>query len=435
MDDQLFHQEELARRNTQIAGLREELWEVLNRADDAEERTLQLQQGITKAKGELRIRRAKMHELEDQADVAEALGRDTARALMAARSAGVAEVARLRHEMIELDQAYGACADGSPKGGRRPNAALEGEVAATRSRLEVMEQDIERTRSEFAQDEIAAEARQARLVALHRQEGETRVRDAETAIALESDRIAAMRSELARLEAVLATAGGRTGEQDAALKRSVAQREQLVEECGALRDQCRSIEAQAEEVKYGEELAIAKQQCRQLAQDVASAKQNSMLQTQTIQGAIEETQRMMTDHLDQTQRHADEAQRCPAGSSIAAFVGALDDTRAHTASLAAAKRRLEQERDSIDDEVSRLRAALAADRESARQRHASEAEDELAVAQQALVTTNCEIHDASEKTRKAEAAAQEAEHMGREHEKLLRSKLNELWVALYQNKL
>ncbi|CAK0851174.1 unnamed protein product, partial [Prorocentrum cordatum] len=137
MDGDDYIQEEFGRRTIEIGGLRDVLFGEKDRVAEAKERYECLLHGISKTKSALSIRQSKANELEDRAALGEAGLEDATRALAADRIAGVAEVARVRQEMDERDQAA-VRAQSALQEARKLASEAELEETATRGRLEAV---------------------------------------------------------------------------------------------------------------------------------------------------------------------------------------------------------------------------------------------------------------------------------------------------------
>jgi len=424
-----YFQEELARRGAQIAKLKDELWDLRDRANDATERTSFLQQSITRLQAEVGIRKAKANELEDKVALEQARADDVSRQLAADASARVAEVARLRQAMVEVDQAY-LVMQASAEDVHKLFVQKESEVGAMRAVLEARLHDVERARNELAQDEAMEEARQTRLLAHHRERGAEKVKDAEGSLAVLVSEANTARTELSRLERGLQAEQECTDGLEKALRHTLEQHGLATEEANALERELESLDAQAAESDLADSLAASKLQCQYLSQDLANARRHALMQTQSIQGALEETKRMLSDHLDQTRHHMDQTQHSPNDSSLAVLMSAISEAKSRADSSAAARQSLERERDALQEDVRQTEAAVAAEKEKAGRERATRIEEELNAARRALEASTRRVGLATDDARRAEASVLDAQREAKEREALLRSKLEELWRML-----
>lgn len=431
--DEEYFQEEFTRRLSQIGDLRDQLWEIRDRADAATNRTSTLQQNLVRLHSEVGIRKAKANELEDKAALEQARADEISRKIAADASAGVAEVAQLQQRMAELDQAYLAI-QADAEEAQQLLVQKEAEVGALRAVLEARTRDAERARGELEQDEAAEEARRQRAAEQIREQGAGRVKDAEASLAVAASETATVRAELSRLERGLVSERECTGGLEKALRHTVEQHEAALEEASALERGLGSLAAEAEAGDLEDQLAASRLKCQYLSQDLANARRHSLMQTQSIQGALEETKRMITDHLDQTRSHIDKTQRSPNDSSLAVLMSALSEARTRADSGLAATRGLERERGALEQDVRQTEAAVAEEKERAGRDRAASVEEELHAARQALDASSRRVGAAVEDERRADAAVAEVERNASDQEAIVRSKLEELWrmLRMYQ---
>merc|ERR1719210_3102865 len=111
------------------------------------------------------------------------------------------------------------------------------------------------------------------------------------------------------------------------------------------------MQAKDTEASLRQALERSKQQVLELTQVLANTKRENLMQTQTLQGAIEETRRMLNDHLDQTARHIEETQRCPEASPLADLVAMLAEARERVVPLVERRKTLESEKSRLEQEV------------------------------------------------------------------------------------
>lgn len=154
-------QDELVKRNSQIADLREELWGARDRVDAAEERAAQLMQGIQSSQGELGIRRAKANGLEDEVSIKQAQGEEKARSIKTIAVSHAAEVARVQHELHSLDQAK-SDAEAEIEQERSRQEQMHVQLASLRAKIDAVRQDTERERFELEREDVDLQERLAK---------------------------------------------------------------------------------------------------------------------------------------------------------------------------------------------------------------------------------------------------------------------------------
>lgn len=338
-------------------------------------------------------------------------------------------VARLRQRMAELDQVYFAM-QADVEETQQLVVQKEAEVGALRAVLEARSRDAERARNELAQEEAAQEARQQRAAEHCREQGAARIQDAEGLLAIAESEASTARAELARLERGLTSERECTGGLEKALRHTVEQHEAALEEAAALEREVGAMAARAEEGDLADELAASRLQAQHLAQDLANARRHALMQTQSIQGALEETRRMITDHMDQTRHQAEKTLRSPNDSGLAVLMSSLSEARTRADSSVASMRTLARERDALEEDVRQTEEAVKAEREKAGRDRAARIEEELNAARHALDAGSRRVGVAAEEARRAEDVAAETERNAHDQEALFRSKLEELWRML-----
>lgn len=426
-DDEGHVKEELGRRTCQIEDLRGELWDFRDRAEEAEKRTGTLQQSIVRLEAEIGIRHAKANEMADRVALEEACGEDAVRHLASDAAAGVAELTRLRQEMAEMSQKYLHTQEEADEM-QQHSAELDGEANATHARLAALQREVEFAREQLRQDEAAEEVRQVQEAEELKQRAAAQRQDAEGALAAVADEAAALRVEMSRLETGLATEKECSEGLNTALRHTIERHGILAEECNAMSSEVEALEAQVVENELADALAASKQQCQNLLKDLANVKSNTLMRRNSFQGALDETRRMLTDHLDQTQRHVEETQQ--GVSSIAILVAAFAEAKAAAAHSAAQTQRLEAEQDALEIDVRHAEEARSAEKERVGRQHVAAIEDELAAARQLLEVANQHAAEAGDAAQRVEASVGEAERNAQGQHAILHSKLEELWHML-----
>ncbi|CAE8622286.1 unnamed protein product [Polarella glacialis] len=408
-----YHNMELSRRSIQIFDIQKELTNARARVQDAEDRSTALNRNLGNLKVEIAIRDSKAKELQDEAVRLEARGKDAAQAEADAAAVGRAQSERLQQEGAQAAESLNlarASAEDAQRGARDDEA----EVGAVRIVLEMRQREIAQVREDLAADEAEEEAREARRATDRLEQASMRVGLAERAAAKAAEGIQGVQVELARLETGLAMEKEGSEGLRSSLASTEEKRREVASKFAALEKQLEALGARCEAAKLGEALATSKQQHQRLQQDVAGLKHRTMLETQSVQGALDETRRMMSDHLSETQRHLDET-TSKVDSPYVALLVSLSEAKETAALRQATRRRLQQEADALEAEVRLGEAALR---------------EELSAARQELQDAGRRGRDQEQALRSSEAAAAEAERGAVLQERLLREKLQELWAGL-----
>merc|ERR1712032_429601 len=120
-----------------------------------------------------------------------------------------------------------------------------------------------------------------------------------------------------------------------ALKHTIDSRQAATAEFSALEVAADAMKVKAEDDELLTALNSSRKQCQSLQHDAANLKNEQMMRRNSIQGALEETQRILTDHRDQTQTHIEETQR--GDSNLAVLTAAFAAAREDAAGVAAEK--------------------------------------------------------------------------------------------------
>jgi len=238
------------------------------------------------------------------------------------------------------------------------------------------------------------------------------------------------REDVLRLERTLRTERDCREGLERALQHTLEQNSQIREECMVLSKELQNLEAADEEERLMDELTASRIRCQDLSRDVAHARRHALMHTQAIQGALEETRRMIIDHEDQTRLHLDQTQQRPNDSSLGVLMQALHEARKRKDSGIATKLHLERERNALEDEVRRAEDATAAENDREIHTRLAQTEEELKAARQELDFTSRKANTLSDDLRAAESSVLQVETSEQQQEILLKSKLEELWRVI-----
>merc|ERR1712218_437298 len=160
-------------------------------------------------------------------------------------------------------------------------------------------------------------------------------------------------NDVMRLEAALAMQREYSRGLELSLNHTAERHEVALRQCAALSREVEAKQARDTEGDLKQRLDACKSRCQELTQELTCTKRDGLLQTQTLQGAIEETRRMLDDHLDQTAKHLEATQCCPESSPLADLVVMLGDARSRVAQVMEKKAQLQVEQDRLELEVKR----------------------------------------------------------------------------------
>eukprot|EP00401_Gymnodinium_catenatum_P040121 CAMPEP_0117518796 /NCGR_PEP_ID=MMETSP0784-20121206/32319_1 /TAXON_ID=39447 /ORGANISM="" /LENGTH=437 /DNA_ID=CAMNT_0005314733 /DNA_START=26 /DNA_END=1339 /DNA_ORIENTATION=- len=417
--------DEITRRGAQIAQLRDVLWDGRERLADAVARNDGLRQNIAKLGIELGIRRAKANGLEDQVALGEAEGEDAARVFVSGAAAAATKVASLRKELADEEEARERAVVVVEQERQRV-VALRAEIADANVRLEASRRAAEHAKERLAREEVAEQERLERLVAVSqrhaRQSIESATQDLNATIQVYGE--ALKRSN--GLEAEVAVDKERIDGLQTALRHTADRKRRASQDCELLDQSLRMMEAREVSGEYAEMLAVQRQECQTMGQEVADCKRESLMRINGIQGALEETRRMMQDHLDQTQH-------VPSDPSITVLKASLGEAQAKANTAALQTRSLQKECADLTTNVQILEsAAKAADKRKleALQRRKSLLNEEILTASRILADVKHRERTASEAAERADQSMAATQQLYRDQEMLLRSKLQELWRPL-----
>lgn len=423
MDDDF--QEELQRRAQQISSLKDDLWNLRDRADEAEAREAVLRQGLVRLRAELSTRRSCANSLEDQAHLREAEQTDGARRLNQQAAKRVEELAQLQLRLAEEEDS-GSIAATAADEERRCAGDLEAEAVDAAARLQEARKDVARAQEALEREEVAERERSERISATRGSRDAVRITDAEREAETAQQLAASHQAQVANIEARLAEHSSRTSDLKAALLLEAEKRQLAARQCDALERALRAREARESADSLEDTRRVYKSECQTLQKELHNSMSDNLMRTNGLHGAIEETQRMMKDHVDQTQN-------VPEFTSLLSLKASLSSARASAAAAAAAARRGEELREAAL--AQRLRAEEAtqaglAARAAALARHAATLAEDNAVAKRALDDSERREREAEAEAQRLEEEVAAIENLMWEREMALRAKLNELWQPL-----
>jgi len=160
--------------------------------------------------------------------------------------------------------------------------------------------------------------------------------------------------------------------------------------------------------------------------ELAELKNEALMSTNGIEGALEETRRMIQDHLNETQR-------VPVDEALSVLHDSLREARDVAASSADAAKKAEQKRAVLADEVARAAEAsraLEVERGASARAKIAILTDDLAAARNVLQEAERREADALEMQRTVESAAAASQRSLWQVEMGFRAKLEELWRPL-----
>lgn len=428
IDEDVHYQDELGLRSSEIGGLREELWGARDRLNEAETRTQTLELQIAKLQTEISIRRAKSNGMEDSVALQEAKGEDAHRAHKREAAANVAEIARRKQDIAAAEDACRR-ALARVEEERNRKEAITVEFAGVRGRLEAAQQNLRLARQERQREEAAEEAQQRRLAAGRREQAEARLREVKELMSgLDNERLAAMQ-QVEQAESKVTVAKDKAVGLSTAVQHTLDNRKTCEHECVALERALHAAKGRESEAALRSELADMKAQTQRFLKAQGETKRAGAMSIQGIQGALDETRRMLTDHLDQTTR-------VPPDSSLVVLKVALTKAEDLGEERVKAGQRVQERCQELRLQVAEAEAAATAEVASERSRlghrRSAALAEELAAERRALESAQTRERAAREALERIERSTLEAETSSREVEALLRHKLNQLRVVLKQ---
>eukprot|EP00931_Biecheleriopsis_adriatica_P051403 TRINITY_DN29809_c0_g1_i1.p1 TRINITY_DN29809_c0_g1~~TRINITY_DN29809_c0_g1_i1.p1 ORF type:complete len:462 (-),score=155.72 TRINITY_DN29809_c0_g1_i1:193-1578(-) len=430
-DDDDYHTAELSRRSIQISDLKEDLSDGHQRILDAEERNATLRRNLGKLKVEIAVRKVKAQEMEDQIALDEATCEESSRALVEDAAAGEAELEQLRADFASLGRSLEKSRSEAEQA-RLAARDAEAEVGAAKVCLEAQRREVARMQGELAQEQAAEEARQAAREAEIQQQGASRLAAATAAAAAAAEEAEAQQAQRAQLESDLAAEQKSTEELQKSLVIAEEQHSRAQARCAALQQHLQALGGAREESnKLAEALMTSTQRQQQLSQDASNAKRDAILKKQSLEGALDETRRILKDHISETQRHTVNIHDTP----IVALVASLAEAK-ETAEMARVRRqRLEQEADSVQVELEEVTGVV--EREQAALAESEKCDGltkELEAARGDLDDARRRVQEQQQVLQRSDASVEDAARAARLAEQVLRGKLEELWLQIKQLK-
>eukprot|EP00928_Gymnodinium_smaydae_P023500 TRINITY_DN19371_c0_g4_i1.p1 TRINITY_DN19371_c0_g4~~TRINITY_DN19371_c0_g4_i1.p1 ORF type:complete len:440 (-),score=142.11 TRINITY_DN19371_c0_g4_i1:106-1425(-) len=417
--------EELQRRLAKIAELREEVWAARDRIEEAEARAESLRQGLSKRQAEIAIRRAKANEMEDTVALREGEGVEAKRRHAATAVARAEEVDRLQQDIDDEDESYSIAAEAAAEE-RRCADAFDCDLEDGKARLQQLRREVERVREEQARVVEQKQAQAARARAEHEKEVAAQREAAVAALEASSRDVASARSRTEIARAGLEVTRTRCGVLQESLAEEEKQHQEMERTCVAYELQLQGLDETQRLEQLTQSLEERRREQAALAKQVADSKSETDMRVNGIQGALEETTRMMQEHLEQTRR-------VPMDPALATLQEAFAEARRSADAAAAAAKVAERERLAFANDVARAEGAAKAaefERDERERRLADAMSTELAAARRALEEAERREHAAAESADRACCAMAEVEQNLAEREKFLRAKLNELWQPL-----
>lgn len=419
-----FYRDELERRDEQILTLRQELDAAREKADASRSRSSGLEIGISSVEVEIGVRRVQTKELENQASILEESCAQAHSELAACEREQAEEVTRLRQRVVAKQDSHRHALRGILVEQRRVSEFSARESSA-KMRLELSRQEFQREQRDLQQNEIEEAARQ---VAASQRSANEQVESAHQRSAAAQDELIAIRLEEQSLQRELTTEKECSEGLSAALRHTADRHNQASVHYKALERELKYLEAAEEEEKLEDAVAATKCEAQLLGQDVAAAKRETFLQTNGIQGALDETRRMLQDHQDQAQ-----SQRSVDQASLKALQDSFAELQAATNRNWDVVKMLEKNTNVLKTQMIEADREVTTAKEDAAERlQAARLTEEVAVARQALEAVSAEVSTLHTLASTAEAELKSAKRMYDEKEGVLRGKLEDLWSMLRQ---
>jgi len=431
-------EEELGKRNEQIEDLRDELRYARERIEDGNERTGALNMKIVKLEEDDSLWKRRVAEFQDKVLRLERENEEGARALASATSENNFEVQRLREQILKGRQSAREAQEVAEAEQRRATA-LEAEAGNAGGRLEAKRKDILQFQEVLNEEKAAEGLRQSRIAARKEKEAASRLEEARALLSQVSGEYAAQKARESNRDADLAKERECSEGLNVALRHTQEKREQLSRECDALEaelcssrqlvevEQRRAVELADVEQLVGK-LNDAQRQRQRLTQELVEVRSEATFQLSGLQGAIDETRRMMDDHLDHTRRSPEAADSDP---MLQVLRTQIHEERARSQESIAAARKLtmhrealeERQRQAVEDEKLDAESSLA-------QQRSEKTANDIFVARQVLEKAQRKAAEAREQALMAEAEVPDVRISSADREAALRLKLEELWAFL-----
>jgi len=421
MDDPSELQDEIISKNTEIARLRSEIWETRDRVAKAEDRHLQIQQQVSRLSLEITIRRAKANELEDKAAVHDIDCGNVDRKLATDNAAAASEAADIKRKMCDFVHTR--------------NHALQQAVVETEKikqvkdlvtdaaqLLTVVQDEVVQQRKELVREEVSQGARQAQA-AVSIKMSSPQLASAEQAWATSCSEECLLEEQCRQLEHALQLEKAASTELVNTTAHTEKQSELMARAYDSFQQELDTLDSESATAALESELTASQRQHEAINLQLVGVQHASLRRIQALQGAADETHRMMSDHLDQTQMGI-------AGSSVPVLLQALSKARSDAAAMTLKYHELEINSEVAHRETGEAEAALAAAFKAAEQRllmSYSQGLDNKMQEHQKILEL---LSHANRRLLEQETALQEVESAYADTELVLRSKLEELWDAI-----
>ncbi|CAE7645448.1 unnamed protein product [Symbiodinium sp. CCMP2592] len=332
--DDDYHTMELSRRSIQISDLQEELDGGRDRQRQAEDRSAVLERQMEKLKVEISVRKSKTQEMDDQVAADEAACVQSQRLLREAAEAAQAELSRIQEELAVAQAAV---------------AQAEAQAEAQRAAEAAEEEDRRRLTEEAAQAQQLEAAQEA-------------------ARASQAD-VEKTKADLRDLEAALNVDKQGTKELTESVAEAEEKRDAARAECERLATVLEALSSKGELHRLREAVASKQAEQQRLTQELANQKRETAFQRMSIQGRLDETQRMMKDHLSETQRQLAGTRENLAASPLCSLMSSLKEARSQAEALSAKRLEMEAQAKELEKEVSDLQGSRKLDPSAVEQEH------------------------------------------------------------------
>eukprot|EP00747_Dinoflagellata_sp_TGD_P165175 gnl/TRDRNA2_/TRDRNA2_186118_c0_seq1.p1 gnl/TRDRNA2_/TRDRNA2_186118_c0~~gnl/TRDRNA2_/TRDRNA2_186118_c0_seq1.p1 ORF type:complete len:496 (+),score=124.37 gnl/TRDRNA2_/TRDRNA2_186118_c0_seq1:98-1585(+) len=432
IDDDEYYKEELERRDAQIQRLRDNLQGWRDRVEDADYRTEELNDSKRQLEAQVEHVQLCTLKLEQKGDAIESFNSRQREAIAGGGTAAAAEKEGLAKAIAAASEVWRLKISKAEEE-RQRSKTLRVEAGSVRAIVESLRREAERNREDLARDTADEEARKVRLHAAREKEGQQRTDTARADLAAASREARSAREQVSALQSELATERECSEGLKTALGHTEERHQQAVQEIATLERQLSSLEASlrqrdladaeaSRERQVRDELDKSDSQCIQLEEAVAAAKRDAQLQRQRLQGALNETKRMVT-----TQLSSDRGKSEPMLTTLRRLKDEHEDARAKADDNLASATRIAQECDAIEEEQRRALDAEAAAKASAERAQVLELGQAVAAARLKLEATLRLSADAREAVIAAEVSVSSTRAQYEEKEAALKRKRQDLW--------
>lgn len=417
--------EEIGRRTIQITDLKEELWDLRDRVNDADHRSGNLVQALGQTANEIGVRKSAANKFEDKAALLEGDGEEQVRNLKRLAADAREELQQIQDDIIRIEEESTKALAQSFAEKQRAEQ-LHVESASCRAKLEAARGRVAHERYELSQDEAAEEARRRRAEkSFEQQEAEGR-EELEKSLLDAVGKASRAKSEVLRLEkALLEERGHHDGIKNA--NRDLLERHKKCDlQCEILSDAIEKLRVLKESRLLEDELAATRLDCQRLSQEVANIQNENSFRRQGLQGALDETRRMMVDHLEKTQA-------VPVDPGLDILANALAEAKRVAAEQEASATLLEAQCRRLNAEVQEAEDKAAKDaqlKSDDQERRITELTSELQSAETSLKETNLLADGKLSEVTRNDAKTVEFEKAMKQKEAFLRKKLVELWRSI-----